>query len=144
MELVTTIAQKTGLTKKDSEAALNAFTTSVQTAMKKKERVVPATDATNKGISDAVVKSTIKTSIAKTIAAIGALKIAAMAPVAPQANNKICERVSSLNILPMLEPIAEPVYTIGASNPTEPPKPTVNVLATKELQVLCRAIFPLF
>jgi hypothetical protein len=34
--------------------------------------------------------------------------------------------------LPNCEPIADPVNVIGASNPTEPPKPTVKVLATIE------------
>jgi DNA-binding protein HU-beta len=39
-ELVDAIAKKSGLTKKDSELALNAFTASVQSAIKKKEKVV--------------------------------------------------------------------------------------------------------
>ena len=105
---------------------------------------MPATEAINSGIKEAVVKSIINTSIANTIAAIGALKMAAIAPVAPQANNNIRDRVSSLNKLEMLEPIAEPVYTMGASNPTEPPNPTVRVLAIRDVHVLCLSIFPLF
>lgn len=39
-ELVSSMAQRSGLTKKDAESALNAFTESVQTAMKKNEKVV--------------------------------------------------------------------------------------------------------
>lgn len=39
-ELVSSMAQRSGLTKKDAESALNAFTESVQTAMKKSEKVV--------------------------------------------------------------------------------------------------------
>jgi DNA-binding protein HU-beta len=39
-ELVDAIAKKSGLTKKDSEIALNAFTATIQSAMKKKEKVV--------------------------------------------------------------------------------------------------------
>lgn len=39
-ELVTAMAKKAGLTKKDAEAALNAFTSTVETAVKKKEKVV--------------------------------------------------------------------------------------------------------
>jgi DNA-binding protein HU-beta len=39
-DLVTAMAKKSGLTKKDAEAALNAFTYSVQMAVRKKERVV--------------------------------------------------------------------------------------------------------
>jgi len=36
----------------------------------------------------------------------------------------------------MFEPIAEPVSTIGASNPTLPPKLTVMVLAISEVYML--------
>jgi DNA-binding protein HU-beta len=39
-DLVTAMAKKSGLTKKDAEAALNAFTYSVQMSVRKKERVV--------------------------------------------------------------------------------------------------------
>lgn len=39
-ELVTEMAQKSGLTKKDAEAALNAFTSTIQMAVKKKDKVV--------------------------------------------------------------------------------------------------------
>ena len=38
-ELVTAIAEKTGLTKKDSEKALVAFTASIEAALKKGEKV---------------------------------------------------------------------------------------------------------
>ena len=34
---------------------------------------------------------------------------------------------------PMFEPMAEPVSTIGASGPTEPPKPIVVALATTDV-----------
>ena len=43
----------------------------------------------------------------------------------------------SLKNLPIAEPIEDPVSTIGASAPTEPPNPMVSVLAINELQVLC-------
>lgn len=39
-ELVSSMAQRSGLTKKDAESALNAFTESVQKAMKKNEKIV--------------------------------------------------------------------------------------------------------
>lgn len=38
-ELVARVAEKTGFTKKDSEIAVNAFTSSVQDALKKGEKV---------------------------------------------------------------------------------------------------------
>ena len=43
--------------------------------------------------------------------------------------------MSNLNIRPKLLPIAEPVKTIGASAPTEPPKPIVMAEATIDDQV---------
>jgi DNA-binding protein HU-beta len=39
-ELISSIAQKTGLTKKNSEAALNAFVASVEESLQKGEKVV--------------------------------------------------------------------------------------------------------
>jgi len=42
-----------------------------------------------------------------------------------------------LKNLPIADPIEDPVSTIGASAPTEPPKPIVRVLATIEVHVLC-------
>ena len=50
---------------------------------------------------------------------MGALKIAATAPVDPQAVNKTTI-VFEMKNEPNCEPIAEPVNVIGASNPTEP------------------------
>jgi len=74
--------------------------------------------------------------------AIGALKIPAIAPAAPQPTKSISVRCSILKTLPRLEPIAEPVNTIGASAPTEPPKPMVMELAITDDHVLCRLIRP--
>ncbi|NLC67765.1 MAG: HU family DNA-binding protein [Clostridiaceae bacterium] len=39
-DLISAIAQKTGLTKKNSEAALNAFVSSVEESLQKDEKVV--------------------------------------------------------------------------------------------------------
>ena len=41
-ELVEKIAEATGLTKKDGEAAVNAFVETIQNALKKKEKVAIA------------------------------------------------------------------------------------------------------
>ena len=73
----------------------------------------------------------------KTNPAIGALKIPETAAVAPQPTNNINVRRSILKSLPKLLPIADPVKTIGASAPTEPPNPIVIADATIEVQVLC-------
>ena len=73
---------------------------------------------------------------------MGALKMPATAPAAPHPTNSISVRCSILKMVPRLEPIAEPVSTIGASAPTEPPKPMVMELAMMDDQVLCRLMRP--
>ncbi|MPM89749.1 hypothetical protein SDC9_136861 [bioreactor metagenome] len=78
----------------------------------------------------------------KTSPAIGALKIPDMAPAAPHPTSNINVRCSILKRLPKLEPIADPVKTIGASAPTEPPKPIVIALAIVDDQILCRLMRP--
>ena len=88
------------------------------------------------GSSDDIVRSIISTSIVNTRPAIGVLKIPAMAAEAPQPTSSISVRLSSRNSRPRLEPIAEPVSTIGASAPTDPPKPMVMADATTEVHVL--------
>ena len=47
------------------------------------------TEANKRGIKEPAVRSNIITSSANTIAAIGALNIPAIAPAAPQPNNKV-------------------------------------------------------
>ena len=61
----------------------------------------------------------------------------AMAPAAPQPTRSMSVLLSILNSLPRLDPMAEPVSTIGASAPTEPPKPMVMPDATTDDQQLC-------
>lgn len=56
---------------------------------KKYDVITDDTEAIKSGKSEAKVKSKLKTSIAKIIAAIGDLKIEAMAPAAAQAINKL-------------------------------------------------------
>lgn len=41
---------------------------------------------------------------------------------------------------PTLDPIADPVMTMGASNPTDPPKPTVSEEVRTLLNILTRGI----
>ena len=91
----------------------------------------PEIEANKSGIKEAIVRSNIKISMAKMVPAMGALKIAAIAPAAPHPINKVFVLKFKWKNLPKLEAIAAPVETIGASNPTEPPKPTVSVLATR-------------
>ena len=88
------------------------------------------------GSRDPIVRSIINTSIVKTRPAIGALKMPAMAADAPQPTSMKIVLLSSLKRCARVLPIAEPVRTIGASAPTEPPKPIVMAEATTEVHVL--------
>ena len=89
------------------------------------------------GTNEAMVRSIISTSKVNTKPAMGALKMPAMAAAAPQPTNSITVRLFMLNSLPRLDPMADPVSTIGASAPTDPPHPMVMADATTELHVLC-------
>ena len=104
--------------------------------------VAAVTDAISKGNSEFIVRSSIITSMVKTTPAIGALKIPATAPAAPHPTSNMSVLCGILNILPKFEPMAEPVSTIGASAPTDPPKPMVMELAIKLDHVLCRLMCP--
>ena len=90
------------------------------------------------GNSEAIVRSIISTSSVNTSPAMGALKTAAMAADAPHPTSSIIFWRSSLNSWPRLLPMAEPVSTIGASAPTEPPKPMVIADAMTDVQQLWR------
>ena len=93
---------------------------------KKKEVKTDEIEAISSGSKEANVKSKLKTSTAKTIAAIGDLNIDAITPEVAQAINKVLVFLSTCNILPKFELIAEPDVIAGPNNPTEPPKPTVS------------------
>ncbi len=95
------------------------------------------TDEISNGTIEVKVMSSIKTSRVNTNPAIGALKIPPIAPAAPQPTKSRSVFWSSLKKLPRFEPIAEPVNTIGASAPTDPPKPIVIELPTKDVHTLC-------
>ena len=83
-----------------------------------------------------MLRSTISTSRVNTKPAIGALKMPAMAAAAPHPTSSMSVLLSILNSCPRLEPIDEPVSTIGASAPTEPPKPMVMADAITDVQQL--------
>ncbi len=92
--------------------------------------MAPVIEAISKGITVPVVRSSISTSKVKSMPAIGALKMPAMPAAAPHPTNIINTRGDILKSDPRLLPIAAPVYTIGPSAPTEPPKPIVMDEAT--------------
>ena len=78
--------------------------------------------------------------MAKMTAPMGAPKIADIAPAAPQPINRVLFFAFRCIKAPTLEPIAEPVITIGASKPTEPPKPTVKEEVSTRLKIFTRGI----
>ena len=90
------------------------------------------TTETSRGSSEEAVMSSIRISMAKSIPAIGALKMAATAAEVPQAVSRISDFWFRWNTDPNCDPMAEPVSAMGASSPTEPPNPTVKVLLTSE------------
>ena len=100
------------------------------------EKQVAVTHDTRMGGSEAIDRSTISTSSVKTSPAMGALKMPAMAAAAPQPTSTMRERLSSLKSCPRLLPMADPVSTMGASAPTEPPKPMVMAEAMTDDQQL--------
>ena len=67
--------------------------------------------------------------MANTIPAMGALKIEAMAPAAPQPTRVMRWRSLSEKYLAMFDPMAAPLMTTGASGPALPPLPMVRKLA---------------
>jgi hypothetical protein len=66
--------------------------------------------------------------MAKTIPAIGALKMEDIAPAAPQPTSVTrCRSFNEKNFA-IFDPIAAPLITTGASGPAEPPLPMVRQL----------------
>ena len=66
------------------------------------------------------------TSRAKNTPARGALKTAATPAAAPAATNVLLRRSDIRNALAIVDPIADPICTIGPSRPADPPEPIVN------------------
>ena len=110
---------------------------------KKYDVIIAEIDAKSNGNIEAIVKSKLKTSMAKIIAATGALNMDDNAPAAAQPINKLLVVWFKWNKRAMLELIAAPVATVGPSNPTEPPKPTVIGAVSIEANMFLRFIIPL-
>ena len=82
-------------------------------------------DASRRGKREAKVRSRLKSSIARTIAAIGVLNMDAIAPEVAQAISNVRVLLSTWSKRPKLELIADPEVIAGPRSPTDPPKPTV-------------------
>jgi len=78
----------------------------------------------------------------KTIPAMGALKIEEMAPAAPHPTRATRWRSFREKNLAMLDPIAAPLITTGASGPVEPPLPMVRQLEISREKLDRRRISP--
>ena len=105
-------------------------------------KVTPAavTQEMSNGSRAPIVRSIMSTSSVNTSPAIGALKMPATAPAAPHPTRSMSVLLFMRKSRPRLEPMAEPVSTMGASAPTEPPKPMVMALAMTLDHVLCALI----
>ena len=97
---------------------------------------VAVTDAIRIGEILIIVRSIISTSMVNTSPAIGALKMPAIAAAAPHPTSSISVLLLRRNSCPRLLAMLEPVNTIGASAPTEPPKPMVMAEAMTDDQQL--------
>ena len=92
---------------------------------KKYEVITDETEAIKSGNNEANVRSKLKISIAKMIAAMGDLKIDAIAPAEAQPIKRLLVFLSICNSLPIFELSAEADAIAGPKRPTDPPKPTV-------------------
>ena len=98
--------------------------------------------AINSGISELKARFKLKISRANTTPVIGALNIDATAAAVAQPMRSIRSFSLRRKKRPMLEPIAAPVLTVGPSNPTEPPSPTVMGAVMSALYILDGAMSP--
>ena len=101
-------------------------------------------EANNNGNIDNMVKSRLKTSTAKIMAAMGDWNIDAMAPAEAQAISKDWVLLVMWNSWPKEELIADPEATAGPKSPVDPPNPTVSG-AVISLEYIClESMMPFF
>ena len=105
--------------------------------------VADIVERSNGSIDDMeMLKSRI--SSVKSTPARGALKIPATAPAAPQPKSMVIFLYDRPMYRATFDPMAAPVYTIGASAPTDPPNPMVTDDAAMDDHILCGRIFDSF
>ena len=71
------------------------------------------------------VYSPRSTSRANMTPAMGALKVAAIPAAAPEPTSARMRVLLNFNLWPTTEPMADPIWTMGPSRPTDPPVPMV-------------------
>ena len=91
---------------------------------------VETTDETTMGANVAAEKSPRSTSRLKNTPPMGALKTAAIPPAAPHATKLRMRPAETFRNCPTADPMAAPIWAIGASRPTEPPEPIVTAAVT--------------
>ena len=92
-------------------------------------------EANKRGRSEANVKSKLKTSMAKMMAAMVALKIAEIAPAAAHPITQLRVAWFKCNKRDKFEAIPAPPETVGPSKPVEPPKPMVIGAVNKDANI---------
>ncbi len=92
--------------------------------------------------NDSASKSRRISSSPKKTPAIGALKVAEMPPAAPQATSTRSRDSATRASWPIVEPSAEPIWTIGPSRPTEPPEPMQSAEASDLITATCGRMRP--
>ncbi len=80
--------------------------------------------------------------MAKNAPANGVLKVAEMPPAAPQATSRRTRSVFRRSSCASADPVAEPIWTMGPSRPTEPPPPMHNADASALTTVTWGAMRP--
>lgn len=126
------------------QASCNSNPNNTSVPLKKYDVMTAETDANNKGTKEAKTKSKLKISIAKTMAATGALNMDDIAPAVAQPMSNIRVLVFIWNNCATFEPKAAPVLTAGPCNPADPPNPTVIGAVINEANILYRSMIPLF
>ncbi len=75
---------------------------------------------------------------------MGALKTAAMPPAVPHPTRVFIISPERRRNWPTLDPIAAPIWAIGASLPTDPPEPSVAAAVKVRIRVVLGLISPPF
>ncbi len=108
------------------------------------DTTVAETEEMTMGVNCATAKSPRRISTENMAPAMGALKAAAIPAAAPHPT-RVCMRLREhLNHWPKVEPMAEPIWTMGPSRPTEPPDAMVMAEATALLTTTRGRITPFF
>ncbi len=105
---------------------------------------VAKTEETTSGMKDRVRNSRMISSTANRTPAMGALKVAAMAPAAPHAKSILRGVSVSRKAWATVDPRDAPIWAIDPSRPMEPPLPIVRADASALRGATLARILPCF